>query len=88
MFSAAWRVLPRAAAGVAAAGLASPAHSFYDARKEIGAYKLGPTLGEGAFATVRQATSESGTYACKIINVRGPCGKIRSRGSLGSRFSL
>mmetsp|Transcript_13697 Transcript_13697/g.42402 ORF Transcript_13697/g.42402 Transcript_13697/m.42402 type:complete len:530 (-) Transcript_13697:59-1648(-) len=70
MFSAAWRVLPRAAAGVAAAGLASPAHSFYDARKEIGAYKLGPTLGEGAFATVRQATSESGTYACKIINMK------------------
>ena len=40
---------------------------FYETRKKIGAYDLGPTLGEGAFATVR-ASKGGETYACKIIN--------------------
>ncbi len=41
---------------------------FYETRKKIGAYDLGPTLGEGAFATVRKASKGGETYACKIIN--------------------
>ena len=44
------------------------ASCFYETRKKIGAYDLGPTLGEGAFDTVRKASKGGETYACKIIN--------------------
>ena len=57
-----------AAAATTATLVTNDTNCFYETRKKIGAYDLGPTLGEGAFATVRKASKGGETYACKIIN--------------------
>ena len=57
-----------ATAATTATLVTNDTNCFYETRKRIGAYDLGPTLGEGAFATVRKASKNGETYACKIIN--------------------
>ena len=57
-----------ATAATTATLVTNDTNCFYETRKRIGAYDLGPTLGEGAFATVRKASKGGETYACKIIN--------------------
>ena len=59
-----------AAAATTATLVTNDTNCFYETRKKIGAYDLGPTLGEGAFATEEKHPREVKPTPARLLTRR------------------